>query len=481
MQLNSVFSIFFEFYSVLMSFLREMIAKLPQRLRFLCFLALFFLCTSFSLTISAKQASAGLIRDTELEHGFSELVKEMAAKAGFPDGVEIRLVMDNRYNAFVAGGKTIYVHSGLLLEARSAEEILGVIAHEIGHLAAGHVPLRSEDIKNAGVANALTAIAAAAVAAAGSSDAALGVLIGGTDQTKRLYLSASRNDEAVADGWAVKLLDHAGISSSGLANLMRRMASQRALPETRQASYYRSHPGANDRVALFEDHLSTSPVRGALLPLEVEMKMLRLVTKTRAFAIDPLIILQKPVKQSWAGTQGREKLAGYARAIAYYRRGDLERAQDEINTVIDSYPNDTYFYEFAGDIALSAGDIDASVIAYQNALKIAPSSPQISVSLGRALIAGGTNEQLSLAITVLEQASAAEPDWAFAKRQLAIAYGRSGIIGIADMLLAEEAVLLGKTDQALKLARRALTQSNLPQNAQARAQDIIFQVENGIR
>ena len=81
--------------------------------------------------------------------------------------------MDNRYNAFVAGGKTIYVHSGLLLEARSAEEILGVIAHEIGHLAAGHVPLRSEDIKNAGVANALTAIAAAAVAAAGSSDAAL--------------------------------------------------------------------------------------------------------------------------------------------------------------------------------------------------------------------------------------------------------------------------------------------------------------------
>jgi len=149
--------------------------------------------------------------------------------------------------------------------------------------------------------------------------------------------------------------------------------------------------------------------------------------------------------------------------------------------VIDSYPNDTYFHEFAGDIALSAGDIDASVIAYQNALKIAPSSPQISVSLGRALIAGGTNEQLSLAITVLEQASAAEPDWAFAKRQLAIAYGRSGIIGIADMLLAEEAVLLGKTDQALKLARRALTQSNLPQNAQARAQDIIFQVENGVR
>ena len=458
-----------------------MIAKLLQHLHFLCFFALFTLSLSVSLTVSAKQASAGLIRDTELERGFADLVQVMATKAGFPGGIDIRLVMDNRYNAFVAGGRTVYIHSGLLLEARSAEEILGVIAHEIGHLAAGHVPLRSEDIKNAGVANALTALAAAAVAASGSSDAALGVLMGGTDQAKRQYLSASRNDEAVADGWAVKLLDHAGVSSSGLANLMRRMASQRALPENRQASYYRSHPGANERVALFEDHLSTSPAREARLPREVEMKMLRLVTKTRAFAIDPMIILQKPVKQNWADAQESEKLAGYARAIAYYRRGDLGRAQDEINIIIKASPDDCYFHEFAGDIALSAGNIETSVIAYQNALDIAPDSPQISVSLGRALIAGGTEEQLSRAISVLEQASAGEPDWAFAKRQLAIAYGRSGIIGIADMLLAEEAILLGKTEQGLKLARRALTQLNLPQNVRARAQDIIFQVENGVR
>ena len=458
-----------------------MIAKLLQHLHFLCFFALFTLSLSASLTVSAKQASAGLIRDTELERGFSDLVQVMAIKAGFPDGINIRLVMDNRYNAFVAGGRTVYIHSGLLLEARSPEEILGVIAHEIGHLAAGHVPLRSEDIKNAGVANALTALAAAAVAASGSSDAALGVLMGGTDQAKRQYLSASRNDEAVADGWAVKLLDHAGVSSSGLANLMRRMASQRALPENRQASYYRSHPGANERVALFEDHLSTSPAREARLPRDVEMKMLRLVTKTRAFATDPMIILQKPVKQNWADTQDSEKLAGYARAIAYYRRGNLVRAQDEINIMIKASPDDSYFHEFAGDIALSAGNIETSVTAYQNALDIAPDSPQISVSLGRALIAGGTKEQLSRAISVLEQASAGEPDWAFAKRQLAIAYGRSGIIGIADMLLAEEAILLGKTEQGLKLARRALTQLNLPQNVRARAQDIIFQVENGVR
>lgn len=458
-----------------------MIAKLLQHIHFLCFFALFTLSLSVSLIVSAKQASAGLIRDTELERGFSDLVQVMAIKAGFPDGIDIRLVMDNRYNAFVAGGQTVYIHSGLLLEARSAEEILGVIAHEIGHLAAGHVPLRSEDIKNAGVANALTALAAAAVAASGSSDAALGVLMGGTDQAKRQYLSASRNDEAVADGWAVKLLDHAGVSSSGLANLMRRMASQRALPENRQASYYRSHPGANERVALFEDHLSTSLAREARLPREVEMKMLRLVTKTRAFVIDPMIILQKPVKQNWADAQESEKLAGYARAIAYYRRGDLGRAQDEINIMIKASPDDSYFHEFAGDIALSAGNIETSVIAYQNALDIAPDSPQISVSLGRALIAGGTKEQLSRAISVLEQASAGEPDWAFAKRQLAIAYGRSGIIGIADMLLAEEAILLGKTEQGLKLAQRALTRTNLPQNARARAQDIIFQVENRVR
>ncbi len=456
-----------------------MLVQNSRLLRFPLFFLVFCLLSCNFVLLAPKHSTASIIRDTELERGFSEIVHDMAAKAGFSDSIQVRIVVNPAYNAFVVGGRTVYIHTGLLLQARSAEEILGVIAHEIGHLAAGHVPLRSEDIKNAGIANALAAVAAAAVAVGGSTDVAIGVLMGGTDQSRRNYMSASRNDEAAADGWAVKLLDHAGISSAGLANLMRRMASQRALPQNKQSKYYQSHPGARDRLSFFEDHLSTSPHREAELPLNMQERMVRLVTKTRAFVVDPLIILETPVKDQWERSLSTDGIAEYAEAIAHFRRGELELAGTKIERLTAMFPTDPYFHEFAGDIALSRGDIDSSILSYRKVLDISPDSPQVAVSLGRALIAGGTNEQLSEGIRVLEMAVAGEPNWAFAKRQLAIAFGRNGLVGTADMLLAEEAILLGNTEQAARLARRALSHINLPQDVQVRAQDVLFQAKNG--
>ena len=207
MQFYSLLCILSKFYSVFMAFSRHMLVQNRQLARFSSFFLVLCLLSCQCLLIAPTHASASILRDTELERGLGEIIHDMAEKAGFPQSVKVRIVNDPTYNAFVVGGRTVYVHTGLLLQARSAEEILGVIAHEIGHLAAGHVPIRSEDIKNAGIANALAAVAAAAVAVSGSNDVAIGVLMGGTDQSRRNYMSASRNDEAAADGWAVKLLD----------------------------------------------------------------------------------------------------------------------------------------------------------------------------------------------------------------------------------------------------------------------------------
>ena len=142
-----------------------MLVQNRQLVRFSSFFLVLCLLSYQFLLIAPTHASASIIRDTELERGFGEIIHDLAEKAGFPQSVKVRIVNDPTYNAFVVGGRTVYVHTGLLLQARSAEEILGVIAHEIGHLAAGHVPLRSEDIKNAGIANALAAVAAAAAGA----------------------------------------------------------------------------------------------------------------------------------------------------------------------------------------------------------------------------------------------------------------------------------------------------------------------------
>lgn len=430
----------------------------------------------FLLTWPAIQAQAGLIRDSELETGFTELTRDIAAEAGFADGITFRIVINPSYNAFVRGGDTVYLHSGLLLTAKSAEEIYGVIAHEIGHLAAGHVPLRSEVEKQASLANALTAVASAAAVASGSVDAAIGVAIGGTDRSKRLYYQKSRADESVADEWAIRLLNSQNVTTEGLAGFMRRMAAQRALPESRQSEYYLSHPGAKDRLAAFTDNIAQHGHELGHLPAEKQALMGRLVTKLRAYVLSPVNILKTPVDIDWPEYQPDQSHADYAIAIAHYRRGTLTQALTGIEQLTAAYPADAWFSEFHGDILYSDAQLQKSAQAYEKAISMAPDAALMKLSLARVLIAQNDSRVLEQAITELEALIEAEPKWAFIRRQLGIAYGRNNQLGQADLALAEEALLIGDTPTAIRLARRSLSHADLPQDVSARARDILFEL-----
>ena len=170
-------------------------------------------------------ACAGMIRDTELETGLQKLIAPLVEAARYPpNSIAVRIIIDPSYNAFVAGEQIIYVHSGLILNANSTEEIIGVMAHEIGHLKAGHVPRRDTAIADANSASALAALAAIEVAAGGGGDAAVGALIGGQDQVTQL-MQTIRYDEAIADEIGLSLLDKSGISATGLRDMMQRMAT----------------------------------------------------------------------------------------------------------------------------------------------------------------------------------------------------------------------------------------------------------------
>ena len=413
-------------------------------------------------------ASAGMIRDTELETGLQTLMEPLVEAAGYPpNSIAIRIIIDPNYNAFVAGEQIIYVHSGLLLNAKSAEEIVGVLAHEIGHLKAGHVPRRDAAIADANSANALAALAAIAVAAGGSGDAAAGVLIGGQDQATRKLLQTIRYDEAVADEIGLSLLDKSGISASGLRDMMQRMAAQRALPENRQSRYYQTHPDAAERLRTYQDHVTRQA--GQTTPINDEMLALvdRLVTKMRAYVEPPQSVL--------AQFEDADALTHlYAKSIALYRRGALEPALTVIDDLIDMAPQDPFFHEFRGDVLLSMAKPDAAALDYKRAISIRPDSPQILLNYGRALVASGKTESLTDAISALEQARGGEPKWTFVYRQLAIAYGRAGRFADADITLAHEALMKGDTQQAIKMAKRSLSHGTVGSEIQNRANDILY-------
>jgi len=427
-----------------------------------CFVALLL----FMSLPSAAHAS--MVRDTELESGLQQLMAPLLEAAHYPpNSIAVRIIIDPDYNAFVAGEQIIYLNSGLILNAKSAEELVGVMAHEIGHIKAGHLQRRDASIADANSASALAALAAIAVAAGGGGDAAVGVLIGGQDQVTRKLLKTSRHDEAVADEIGLSLLEKSGISANGLRNMMQRLAAQRALPESRQSRYYQTHPDAAERLSVYLDHFSRQTGRTTPIKSEILALVDRVETKLRAYAEPPQSVLQQ-------FDDVTDLVHLYAKSIALYRRGELEEAMTVIDNLIKMKPQDPFFHEFRGDILMSKAKPEAAAQAYEQAISLRPDSPQILLNYGRALIASGSAKDLTNAISALEQARDGEPKWAFVYRQLAIAYGRAGRLADADITLADEALINGDTQQAINMAKRSLSHGTIRDEIKNRANDMLY-------
>ena len=425
------------------------------------------------LVAGSTSLRANMIRDAEIEAGLEALVQPLALAAGYgPGEITVRVVINPQYNAFVAGKRTIYVHSGLLLQAEDALEFLGVMAHEIGHIKAGHVPRLDEAQQQASGAAALATIAAMAIAAGGSGDAAAGVLIGGSDRANRVFLSSVRRNESVADEIGLALMDKAALSSVGLRNVMQRMARQRALPESRQSTYYSTHPASAERLQALQDHVNLSPHSANLPSSDVMQLYARMVSKLFAWTENPQRVLNKN-----GGLDASPDNRRYALAIASYRQGDLQSALGHIEYLLSAHPEDPFFHEFHGDILFALARPDAAAAAFEAALARRPASPLVQLTLGRALLATGDKANLPRAIEILQTAREGEPLWAFPARQHAIALGRAGHIAAADLALAEESILRGDKDRAVQLARRAMTHATVDTVTQSRASDIIFRYD----
>ena len=444
----------------------------PQILKRLC--ANVICVVSILSTVMITTAHAGVIRDTEIEDTLLEIMRPMAAEAGLnPDKMKVRVVIDNAYNAFVAADNMVYVHSGLIIEADSVLEVAGVLAHEIGHIASGHIPRRNEIMQSAGINSLLSAVAAIALSASGNPDAAVGVIAGGNDRSRRIILAQSRQDEGVADEWAIKLMESQNLSLQPMAEAMRKIGAQRSLPQSRQSDYYLTHPGAQDRSAVFQDHVNQHEHDEVMTPGWMILAHQRIKTKLEGWTLPPKTILVHSI-----GDYSED--ATYKRGIAYYRLSDYAAAIDEMTQLTSDFPQDAYYWEFLGDVHRSNGDADAAINAYQKSIALIESDlnlGQINLSLGRALMMKNDDASWMEAIKVLEQAHQDETDWAFVKRQLGIAYGKSGQFAAADLILAEEALISGNIDLAVQLAKRVSSHQDVTPIQNQLAADILNQTQ----
>ena len=425
---------------------------------------------------STTSCYANLIRDTELETKLESLLAPLVQASNISSQIKVRIILDSSYNAFVTGDDIIYLHSGLLLEAETLEEVMGVMAHELGHIASGHVARKGESIQKARGASLLSTALAAAAAIGGSGELAAGLLVGGNDRAARQFYYGSRINEAVADEWALEMLDELEISSDGMAKMMQRLSQQNVLPESHQSEYYRTHPGTKQRLAVYEDHLAKSNFKDSIMAEADYADFNRIVAKLSGYRNRP----EQTIK-SLGQTLENNNLSideRYELAIAYFRYGNSDAAMRNIQSLLLDEPENPYFYELGGEIAFADQNLPSAIEYLTAAFDKSQQAPLIGMRLGRVLLATGIAENYIRARDILKIAVAGEPDWPFVRREYAIALGKTGDIATASWQLAEVAFLNGDLQQANSQLKRALEQPNLSPELKKQLIDLKFLIEN---
>ena len=417
----------------------------------------------------AQANKLSLIRDAETESAIQAFIKPLLRAAGLePDSINLYIVNDPTLNAYVAGGQNIFIHTGLLMMSESASQVIGVLAHEIGHIAGGHLSRLSIAQKDASKDALIGSLIGGAVAVLlGNPAVGAALTSGGLQIGTRNLLRFSRDQELAADRAALGYLDATKQSAKEMLGFLELLIDQELLSLNNQDPYTRTHPPSQQRINFLKDHIAKSQYSNRSTSVEFQTMYARLKAKITAFT-QPTTQTLRQYPESDTSVYAR-----YARSIAYYRRPDLENALTLINGLISHSPYDPYFHELKGQMLFENGRPRKALLAYQQASRLSPKVALIRADLGRVQLELNDPTLLKLAVTNLRFALNKEPRRAFIWRQLGIAYGKLNKMGKSASALAEEALLRNRNSDAIRLAEKA--KKTLPQGSPdwIRAEDII--------
>lgn len=394
-----------------------------------------------------------LIRDAETENAVRYFAQPLLKAAGLdPGALRVHLVLDDRLNAFVAGGQRIFVHTGLLRNAENANAIIGVLAHETGHIAGGHLAQMNENLRGASAQVIASLILGVAVAAAsGRADAAIAGATLGQSVAERSFLGYTRAMESSADQAGLAYLETSGQSARGLLSILESLQDQELLTSQGQDPYLRTHPLSQDRIAAVRNQVETSRFTDAPADPNLEIWFRRLRGKLNGYIDPPDRTLARYAAES------TDIEAMYGRAYALKKLNRTDDALAVADALIARSPNDMFFHELKGDILWDGGRIPDSLGPYRRAVELFPRSALLRLSLARALLEVEGKPTAAEALEHLNQATHVEPWIPGAWRLKAGAYGRLGDMGGVALALAEEALLNGDRETAARQAERALT------------------------
>ena len=432
--------------------------------------------SAFALMAAETASAQALIRDAEIEDTLRVYTNPLLDAAGLRrDDVRILIVNEDNVNAFVAGGQNIFVNTGLIMRAETPNEIIGVLAHETGHISGGHLS-RSREAMNQSMGPMLISIGLGVLAiAAGAPDAGAALIAGSQGFAMANFVRFTQVQESAADQAGASFLEASGQSGRGLISFFDSQIRPFEWQTRRAPPWMMTHPFSSDRVESLRQRIDRGSHRDAV-DSEDNMRRFRFMqAKLIGFVrSEGQVLARYPLRDT-------SQPARYARAIAYYRQAKLDQARGELDVLIAEDPRNPYFQELMGQILFENGRAAESIPYHRRSLEFAPNQPLLQVNLARALVAANGRAGTEEAIRLLADAVRREPDNGFAWREMASARFERGEEPLAELASAEASFSVGDYSSALNFAERA--RRALPRNTvdYRRADDIVNFAGNEVR
>lgn len=441
--------------------LRSFLTTLVRSSLFISFLA----CH----TLQADTPQNGFLLDAEAESIFQNWLDQLGKAAGIQGKIYPLFLGSTEVNAAATEGNRILIFHGLLDKCQNVSQLLGVLAHEIGHIQGGHVALNDETKRRAmGPSAAAIILGSAAALASGNAAPLVAGLAGGSEIFMRKVLYFTRIKETASDQ-AVIAIAHKLKWEAIIKGLYDFLSLLKTSTYTLQPDpFLSSHPLDEERLSAIEKKIPSQVVPP--LPAEFEIAFQRVRAKFLAFLLPEQQALERfpPSDTSLP--------ARYARIIIKHRQGKSSEAILELEQLLKEFPRDAYFYELKGQILAETGRTAEALIAYREAVKIQPKSAILKFELAKLLVDQGKDADLNEAIKLLRQLSDYKHDMISCWRLLATAFGKNNQEALASWSLAEEAYFAEEFTKAKMFAERAQKLGIKDSQASSRVRDILLQV-----
>lgn len=398
----------------------------------------------------AQDGPPSLILDTEIEDILHQEADPIFLAAGLdPKAMKIHIVGDKTLNAFTAGGLEEFFNTGIIVETKNPNELQGVIAHETAHVAGGHIARSGEGQSSAMKTFVLTMGLGILAALAGAPDAGGALAMSSGYFATLNMLGYTRIQESEADQAAATYLEKAKISGKGLVDFFDNLRYEEVFSYARRYPYFQSHPISSERIEALRVRVSHMPSYGVADTPEALARHRVMVAKLKAF--------MNPPNQTLADYKDTDTSfeARYARAIAYYKATQTDRAIQAIDALLKDYPANPYLWELKGQVLFESGKPKESDPAYRRSVELKPDAPLLRVSLAQTLLAEDDPKLVDEAIDNARRAVTLDNTNAFGWRLLSQAYDAKGMDGMARLAAAEEKFAVGDAKQARIFAMRA--------------------------